>query len=47
MAAGFSVLAISDMVPMQRFGLLVALTMLLAAILTFVLLPALGSGDKK
>ena len=46
-AAGFSVLAISDMVPMQRFGLLVALTMILAAILTFVLLPALGSGDKK
>ncbi len=40
-AAGFAVMALSDMVPMQRFGLLVALTMLLSAIATFVLLPAL------
>ena len=40
-AAGFAVISISDMVPMQRFGLLVALTMLLSATATFVLLPAL------
>jgi uncharacterized protein len=40
-AAGFSVLALSDMVPMQRFGLLVAMTMLIGAAATFVLLPAL------
>ncbi|MCK9462543.1 MAG: MMPL family transporter [Proteobacteria bacterium] len=40
-AAGFSVLAISDMIPMQRFGLLVALTMILCAVATFVLLPVL------
>ncbi len=40
-AAGFAVLALSDMIPMQRFGLLVALTMILSAMATFVLLPAL------
>lgn len=40
-ACGFAVLALSDMVPMQRFGLLVAMTMLLTAMATFVLLPAL------
>lgn len=40
-AAGFAVLALSDMIPMQRFGLLVALTMVLSAAATFVLLPAL------
>ncbi|MDJ0764444.1 MAG: MMPL family transporter [Myxococcota bacterium] len=40
-AAGFAVMTLSDMVPMQRFGLLVAITMLLSALSTFVLLPAL------
>lgn len=40
-AAGFAVLSLSDQVPLQRFGLLVALTMLLSAAATFVLLPAL------
>ena len=40
-AAGFSVLAISDMIPMQRFGLLVAMTMVLSALATFILLPVL------
>jgi hypothetical protein len=40
-AAGFSVMAISNMVPMQRFGLLVSLTMILSAVATFILLPAL------
>lgn len=40
-AAGFAVLSLSDMVPMQRFGMLVALTMVLSAAATFVLLPAL------
>jgi predicted RND superfamily exporter protein len=43
--AGFAVLCLSDMVPMQRFGLLVALTMVLAAVATFVLLPALKAGQ--
>ncbi|MBN2529771.1 MAG: MMPL family transporter [Deltaproteobacteria bacterium] len=38
---GFSVLCLSSMIPMQRFGLLIALTMVLAALLTFVLLPAM------
>lgn len=38
---GFAVLALSDMVPMQRFGMLVAVTMVLSAVATFVLLPAL------
>ncbi len=40
-AAGFAVLSLSDMIPMQRFGLLVAMTMLLSATATFVLLPAI------
>jgi predicted RND superfamily exporter protein len=40
-AVGFSVLALSDMIPMQRFGLLIALTMILSAIATFILLPVL------
>jgi len=40
-AAGFAVLCISDMVPMQRFGMLVAMTMVLTAAATFVMLPAL------
>lgn len=40
-AAGFSVMALSNMVPMRRFGLLVALTMVLSAVATFVILPAL------
>lgn len=40
-ATGFSVLALSDMIPMQRFGLLVAMTMVLSAIATFILLPVL------
>lgn len=40
-AAGFSVLAISDMIPMQRFGLLVAMAMVLSALATFILLPVL------
>jgi predicted RND superfamily exporter protein len=40
-ACGFAVLALSDMLPMQRFGLLVAMTMIVAAAATFVLLPAL------
>ncbi|MCP4674269.1 MAG: MMPL family transporter [Deltaproteobacteria bacterium] len=40
-AAGFAVMALSDMVPMQRFGLLVGMTMVLSAVATFVLLPAL------
>lgn len=39
--AGFAVLALSDVVPMQRFGLLVAVTMVLSAMATFMLLPAL------
>ncbi len=46
-SAGFAVMALSDMVPMQRFGLLVALTMLLSAIATFVLLPALRAEGKE
>jgi predicted RND superfamily exporter protein len=40
-AAGFAVMALSNMIPMQRFGLLVAMTMILSAVATFVLLPAL------
>ena len=40
-AAGFSVLCFSGMIPMQRFGLLIAVTMILAALATFVFLPAL------
>jgi uncharacterized protein len=40
-AAGFCVLAISEMIPMQRFGLLVAMTMILSALATFMLLPVL------
>ena len=40
-ASGFAVMALSDMVPMQRFGLLVGMTMVLSAVATFVLLPAL------
>lgn len=40
-AAGFAVLSMSDQVPLQRFGLLVAMTMILSAAATFVLLPAL------
>lgn len=40
-ATGFSVLCLSNMIPMRRFGMLVALTMVLAAIATFLLLPAL------
>ena len=40
-AVGFSVLALSDMIPMQRFGLLIALAMILSAIATFILLPVL------
>jgi predicted RND superfamily exporter protein len=46
-SAGFAVMALSDMVPMQRFGLLVALTMLLSAIATFILLPALRAEGKE
>jgi hypothetical protein len=46
-SAGFAVLALSDMVPMQRFGLLVALTMLLSAVATFILLPALRAEGKE
>ena len=40
-AAGFAVLGISRMLIMRRFGLLVALTMILSAVATFILLPAL------
>ena len=40
-ACGFAVLALSDMIPMQRFGLLVAMTMVLAASATFLMLPGL------
>jgi predicted RND superfamily exporter protein len=40
-AAGFSVLAVSDQIPMQRFGLLVAMAMVLSAVGTFILLPVL------
>ena len=46
-SAGFAVLCISNMIPMKRFGVLVAVTMALAAAATFVLLPALMSSSKK
>jgi uncharacterized protein len=45
-AAGFAVLALSDMVPMQRFGMLVAMTMVVSAVATFVLLPATRAEGK-
>jgi predicted RND superfamily exporter protein len=40
-AAKFLVLGLSSMIPLQRFGLLGALTMILSALATFVLLPAM------
>ncbi|MCP4197320.1 MAG: MMPL family transporter [Proteobacteria bacterium] len=46
-SAGFAVLALSDMVPMQRFGLLVAVTMILSAVATFILLPALRAEGRE
>ena len=46
-AAGFSVLVISSMIPVRRFGLLIAITMLLCAATTFLLLPALGGTRKR
>ncbi|MBN2804084.1 MAG: MMPL family transporter [Deltaproteobacteria bacterium] len=45
--AGFAVLCISNMVPMQRFGMLVAMTMILAAFATFIMLPALRAHGKE
>ncbi|MCK9521647.1 MAG: MMPL family transporter [Proteobacteria bacterium] len=46
-SAGFLVLTISDVVPMQRFGLLIAMTMLLAAVSTFLILPALRAEGRE
>ncbi|MBN2344103.1 MAG: MMPL family transporter [Deltaproteobacteria bacterium] len=46
-ASGFAVLCISNMIPMRRFGMLVALTMLLAALATFLLLPALRAEGRQ
>jgi predicted RND superfamily exporter protein len=39
--AGFAVLALSNIVVMQRFGAFVAVTMVMSAVATFLLLPAL------
>jgi predicted RND superfamily exporter protein len=46
-AAGFSVLCISDVVPMQRFGALITMTMVLAAVSTFLILPALRAEGRE
>jgi predicted exporter len=46
-SCGFAVLALSDMIPMQRFGLLVAMTMVLAASATFVMLPGLRAEGRE
>jgi hypothetical protein len=40
-AAGFAVLVMADTVPLSRFGLLVMTAMIVAAVATFTVLPAL------
>ena len=44
-ASGFAVMIIADTVPLARFGILVTVAILVAALSTFTLLPALESSN--